>query len=1137
MNTNFIAHIKIIYLILSFSVFYSCNNHDEKISVIELKCEYLINPLGIDVKSPRLSWKLFSNKNYIEQTAYQIIVASNLENLKKNIGDLWDSKKIISDQSIHIKYLGKELISRQKVFWKVKIWDQKNVVSSWSEISTWEMGLLNKSDWYAKWIGKDENQKVIVGQKNPAIYLRKQFNIVNKTSNARIYISGLGYYELYINGKKVGDHVLSPNQTNYDKRQEESFENGRIANMSTRILYETFEINKYLVEGENVISVILGNGWYFQNEREEYLPLYFDSPRLLAQLEIQNLVKTKTIIVSDDSWKINTGPILDNNLYHGEIYDARLEIPNWNLPNYDDSKCTNAKILRAPEGKLCCQMSPPDRIINSIKPISISKINKTNYRYDFGTMFSGWVKLNINGKRGDEIKLTFFEDSGNSFEQSDTYFLKGNGNEIWEPCFTWHAFRFVEVNSPNNSLSINNIEGRIVNTDVSSSGKFVCSNQLFNRIQNDYRKTQLGNIHGGVPSDCPHRERRGYTGDGQISAQAAIYNFDMHSFYTKWLKDISDAQNKKTGYVPNTVPYHGGGGGTAWGSAFIIIPWYMYLYYGDVAVLEEHYDGMKNYINYLKSQTDSENLIIEKELGEWVPPTKTEIPPSFVSSAYYYYDLKLLKKIANILGKTSDSNLFSKIAEKTKKSFNKRYLNLNDYNYSIGRQGANVFPLAFELVPKNLVEKVFANLVKNIVIDEKGHFDTGMMATPYLLEVFTKYGRTDLAYTIMNRRDFPSFGYNIERGATSIWETWIGHDSHSHPMFGSVCAWFNQSLGGINPDPGVPGFKHVIIKPELVNELDYVNSTYQSMYGEIKSNWEYKNGNLKLSVNIPPNTYASVYIPGNNKNQFEVNNSEAKFIGFENGLLQFQIPSGEYIFISKNISDKIKTPMVSIPIIDPPDSILFSPDSVLVNIRQYSKNSEIRFTIDGSEPNINSLLFTKPFTVKKSTTVKAKVFRSKIDYSYSKSNRIIILDSLKNGLNYKYYIGAWQKLPDFSKLNPHKTGKMFDVNLNQFKHLDDKFGIVFNGEIEITKEGKYTFYLLSNDGSKLWIDNKLIADSDNMHVFLGNSGSIILAMGKHKIQLNYFQAGGGKGLELQYEGPNIEKQKIPADVFFTSCKI
>ncbi|MBT6004374.1 MAG: hypothetical protein HOG79_01540, partial [Prolixibacteraceae bacterium] len=628
------------------------------------------------------------------------------------------------------------------------------------------------------------------------------------------------------------------------------------------------------------------------------------------------------------------------------------------------------------------------------------------------------------------------------------------------------------------------------------------------------------------------RERRGYTGDGQISAQAAIYNFNTQSFYTKWINDIADAQNSKTGYVPNTAPYQSGGGGTPWGSAYIILPWYMYLYYGDVAILEQHFNGMKKYIKYLAGQTDSEGLIIENNLGEWVPPTPTEIPPSFVSSAYYFSNLTLMSKMAEVLGEELDAASFEKTAEETKLAFNKRYYNAENYSYSIGRQGANVFPLAFGLVPNQLINNVFKTLVNHIEVNTKGHFDTGMMGTPYLLEVLTKYGRPDLAYTVMNHRDFPSFGYNIERGATTLWETWSGKDSHSHPMFGSVCAWYFQGLAGINPDPKNPGFKHINIKPNPIDELDFSNASYSSVHGDITSNWEYNNGVFNLDVEIPPNTTASVFVPGNNVNNVIADDSNVIFIGVENDFLHYEIQSGKYTFILQNLGDFVQNPILSIPVIDPPDSTLFSPDSVLVNIRQYSKNAEIRFTLDGSEPNENSELFTEPFVIRKSTVVKAGTFKAGLKPGFIKSNRIVFIDSLANGINYNYFIGAWNQLPDFEKLEPEKWGTIYNFDLNEFENLDDKFGIVFTCDLEIMNEDIYTFFLSSNDGSKLFIDNKLVVDSDSLHGFFEKIGTIKLDSGKHKLRLEYFQAGGGKGLELKYESANTEKQKIPANVLF-----
>lgn len=1110
-----------------------------KVSVVNLECEYLENPLGIDAFTPRLSWQLRADRNDVKQKAYKILVASDKEKLANDIGDLWDSDTVHSDKSTQIVYGGINLISRQEAYWKVKVWDQEDTESEWSEISSWEMSLLDDSDWIAKWIGKDELVKPIVGQKNPAPYFRKEFDVKKNFQSARVYLTGLGYYELYINGKKIGDHVLSPDQTNYDRRQVSSFENNKIANMSTRILYETFDLTKILKEGENVVGIILGNGWYFQTEKSEYIPMFYDTPRFISQIEIENQDGTREKVISDESWKVTDGPILDNNLYFGEIYDAQLELPGWNDLGYDDSRWGYAKTLRIPDGKLCAQMTPPDRVIETLKPISISVPKKNTYRFDFGTMFSGWVKIKMQGKRGEEIKLTYFEDSGNSYGQSDTYIFKGEGVEDWQPRFTWHSFRFVEIEGTSAKLTAENIEGKVVHNDVRIAGEFKSSNKLFNRIMNDYEKTQLDNMHGGVTTDCPHRERRGYTGDGQIAAQAAIYNLDMRSFYTKWLKDIADAQNKVTGYVPNTVPYHSGGGGVPWGSAYIIIPWYMYLYYGDINLLAEHYEGMKHFVEYLKNRTDDDGLIYVDpndywDLGEWVPPDPTEISPTFVSSAYYYYDLCLLSKIANILEKKSESDSLSKLSQNVKKAFNRRYYNPKEKSYSIGRQGANIFPLAFGLVPENQINGVFLSLVHNIEVNTRGHFDTGMMATPYLLEVLTKYGRVDLAYTVMNRRDYPSYGYNIERGATTLWETWTGNDSHSHPMFGSVTAWFFQALAGINPDENNPGFKHIVIKPNIIGELDFVYGSYSSEYGKIISNWKLNNKHLELSVSIPPNTSASVYLPGSDKNSVEVNDLNIEFINVENGLLHYEIQSGEYTFIVKEILELVKTPMLSIPEIDPADSTLFFPDSLLINIRQYSKNAEVRYTLDGSEPDPNSILFTEPFLIKESKEIKAKTFSAGSEPSYTNTNRISFIDSLKNGLDYKYYVEAWNRLPEFDKYVPVRTGKVYKFDLDEFMNLDEKFGIVFTGLIEIKTRGIYNFQLISNDGSKLYIDDKLVFNTEMRNITPGEMGKVELNEGKHKIKLEYFQAGGGKGLQAYYKGPDIDKQLIPADVLLSN---
>ena len=603
--------------------------------VINLRTEYVQNPVGMDVGAPRLSWQMKKDGRGARQTAYRVLAATNKEQLDANNADLWDSGKIDSDRSIQISYDGKPMQSGMKVSWKVQIWDEEKQQSAWSNVSHWEMGLLQPSDWQAKWIGAPES--LTPGElKNGSPLFRKELTISKKVKQARAYISGLGYYELYINGSKIGDHVLSPNQTNYDRQKVEKWDESRIGNMSSTVLYETFDITTSLKTGGNGLGIILGNGWYKQADRPNDTMLWYDTPRLIAQFRIDYEDGSTELITSNEQWRSALSPILYNGLHSGEIYDARLEQKGWNEAGFDDSKWVNAVSVRPPTGILRGQISAPDRVTKTIQPISVTEPDKGVYRFDMGRLFSGWARIKLSGPKGTKIKLRFIEEFGPTYNQTDTYILKGEGVEVWEPRFTWHAFRYVDVFGSPAKLTLENIDGRVVNTDITKAGAFECSNTLLNKILDNYQWTQLGNVHGGVPSDCPHRERRGYTGDGQISARAAIYNFNMSQFYTKWLNDIADAQNHKTGYVPNTTPYQDGGGGTPWGSAYVIIPWYMYQYYGDTRILQNHYEGMKHWIEYMNNSLNKDGILANQGLGEWVPPEIVDIPADFVNSCYYY---------------------------------------------------------------------------------------------------------------------------------------------------------------------------------------------------------------------------------------------------------------------------------------------------------------------------------------------------------------------------------------------------------------------------------------------------------------------------------------------------------------------
>lgn len=1131
-------NIRLISLCLFILIIDSCTNNKIKPEVTALRCEYIACPVGMDVLSPRLSWQMKKDVRGARQTAYRIMVATGDEYLLNDTPDLWESGKINSDQSIQVVYHGKPLRSGMEVSWKVQIWDEKNNVSDWSNIAHWEMGLSDPGDWQAEWIGAPGS--LTSGEwKHASPLFRKEVTVSRNIKKARAYISGLGYYELYINGEKIGDHVLSPNQTNYDRQKVEKWSEPRIGNMTATVLYETFDLTSSMKSGDNTLGVILGNGWYMQADRPLDTSLWYDTPRLIAQMWIEYEDGSKELIITDESWKASLSPIRYNGLHSGEIYDARTEQNGWNEPGFDDSKWVYAVSVRPPTGTLTAQISPPDRVTKSIKPISVTQPEKGIYRFDFGRLFSGWAKLQISGPRGTVIKLRFIEELGPTYGQTDTYILKGEGTETWEPRFTWHAFRYVDVIGSTVELSVENIEGKVVNTDIIRAGSFDCSNHLLNQILDNYQWTQLGNVHGGVPSDCPHRERRGYTGDGQISAKAAIYNFDMSLFYTKWLNDIGDAQNHITGYVPNTTPYQDGGGGTAWGSAYIIIPWYMYQYYGDKRILEQHYKGMKLWVEYLKNQRNKDGILVNQGLGEWVPPDIVDIQPDFVNSCYYYHCCQLLTEISGVLNNSTDKLYYGQLAAEAQAAINIIYYNAGNSSYSIGRQGANIFPLGFGIAEKENVKAVFNNLLKNIIDQGKLHFDTGILGTPLLLEVLTEMDRTDLAYTLMNQRDFPGFGFMIEKGATTIWETWQGDVSHSHPMFGSVCQWFYQNLGGISPDQNIPGFKHAIIKTSPVSSLSYVNASYQSMYGEIKTQWKFVGDDFLLNVTIPANSFATVYVLASDKKKVTESgksisgNPNIKYLENQGKYAVYEVESGVYQFLSKGSKNLLKNTILSNPIIHPGDTLVQIHDSVMVSIISDVAEARIYYTDDNSEPDSTSALFKKPFYLSKPTIIRAKVFSNGYKPSFTKVNYIDFINPEINGLTYKYYEGIWTKIPDFSKLPVVKSGTVYEFGLDKIIPTKDEFALSFGGMIQIKNDGIYEFYIRSNDGTRLFINNEQIIDHDGPHgADIEKSGKIALTKGVHPIRLDYFQAGGGLYLRVQYSGPDIGKQDVPAMILF-----
>ncbi|MDR1624688.1 MAG: glycoside hydrolase family 78 protein [Tannerellaceae bacterium] len=856
-----------LFFVLQLCVLASCSTMD--IRIANLRCEYMENPLCVESAHPMLQWQLLSEKQGKRQSAYHIIVSSDSSLVDQNQGDCWDSGKVLSSESL-IRYQGKELSSTEQVYWKVMVWDEKDSASEWSDKAEWTMGLLHPSDWKAQWIGDRVDMYPDSTLTFPAPYFRKEFRMGKPVKKAMAYVCGLGFYELYMNGRKAGDQVLAPAVTNYDKRSLRNLLYYYDDQSTQRVLYNVFNVTNLLKKEDNAIGMVLGNGWYNQRDRIVEGFMWYDVPKMILQLDIDYEDGTNETVVSDESWKTATGPLLRDAIFTGEVYDARKDLGQWNRVLYEDTGWKSALTVRPPTGVMRAQTVQFNKIMN-IVDTRFEQVDDSTYLFTLPETVSGWCALNVEGKAGDEVRLRFVSEEGLDYGQTDTYILKGGGKEEWEPRFTWHTFRWVEATTKGVKLSKESLSVKNIYTDVMNTGTFECSNELFNRIVKAYDRTLRANFKGIISSD-PHRERLAYTGDGQVITESLLYSYDMTRFLRKFIDDMDDARNKITGYVPHTAPFSGGGGGPAWGSAYVIIPWAYYCHYGDTAVLRKHYEGMKQWIGYLGTRTDDRGLVVREEpngwcLGEWCTLyNHIEIPTELVNTAYYYHITRIMMNVVEVLGEKEDETAFADLAKTIKKNFNAAFFNPVTHHYWEGRQGADVFALGFGLVPDNEQEAVFSALAERLATLDY-HFDTGIFGTPLLLKVLTENGCVDLAYTLMNQRNFPGYAYLLDDKNSTLWETWDGGGDpggcgHCHPMFGSVVSWFYESLAGIKPDKYRAGMKHFYIAPAPIQDLSYCKASYVTLYGKIASEWKVdEGGNLELWVEVPANTSATVILP------------------------------------------------------------------------------------------------------------------------------------------------------------------------------------------------------------------------------------------------------------------------------------
>lgn len=708
-----------------------------------------------------------------------------------------------------------------------------------------------------------------------------------------------------LNGAKVGDRVLDPIFTQYNNR----------------VLYATYDVTKQLAQGKNALGVMLGNGFYNPFARDAW---YFekapwrDDPTMLAQLRLEYADGTSEIIASDETWRASTGPLVHDGIRHGEDYDARLEMPGWDTAAFDDSAWAQPTLVAGPKGVLRAQMTTPTRVMQTIAPVSVTEPKPGVYVFDMGQNFAGWAQLKVSGPAGAKVTMCFSErllpdgtvdrriSAPYVFEgpfQTDAYTLKGQGEEVWEPRFVFHGYRWVEVTGLPSKPTQDTIRGRVVYTSFSPAGTFECSNDLLNKIQQmtlwSYRSNFVG-----YPTDCPHREKNGWTGDAHLAAEQAMFNFDNIAAYETWLNNLDDAQ-EPGGMFPGIVPTSGWGyewgNGPAWDSAFILIPWYSYLYHGDVGILAQHYDRMKLYVDYLTGR--SKDHIVDIGLGDWLP-AKTETPVAVTSTGYYFVDAAIIAKIAKLLGKDDDAKKYEALAQKIREAFIKNFCK-EDGSVANSSQTALSCALHQGLALPEMEAAILGKLLTSVEKADN-HIDTGIHGAKFLFRALSNGGRADVAYRVATQTTPPSYGAWLPHGATTLWEDWQDGYSRNHVMFGDISAWFYQTLAGLQIDPQRPAFKHFFVRPQPVGDLKWVRASHESNYGPIAVSWNRDEKEFRLDVTVPVNTTATIFVPAANpesvleSGQAATQSPRVKFLRMEKNTAVFEVGSGKYAFVAKN---------------------------------------------------------------------------------------------------------------------------------------------------------------------------------------------------------------------------------------------
>jgi alpha-L-rhamnosidase len=838
----------------------------QKLLISDLTCEHKINPIGVDV-TPRLSWKLTGPGKNIMQTAYSIRVATD-KNFSSRATS-WQSGKVNSGESVLQSYSGAVLQSGKRYYWQVKVWDANNNESAWSSPAFWETGLLQPSDWKAQWIEPVQSEE----RHMPGLLVRRNFSVQKKIASAKVYVTSHGFYELHINGKKVGDEQFTPGWTSY----------------KTRLQYQVYDITSLLQPGANSVGAMLADGWYRGSLAwGNNWGIWGKKLGLLCQLQISFTDGSEQTIVTDNSWKSSQdGPVILDGIYDGESYDARKEMKGWSNAGFDDSKWKAVVIADQAKNNLIASQSVPVKKVQELKPIRIFKTPKGLLVADFGQNMVGWVRLKVKGDAGTKITIRhaevldkfgdFYTDNLRAAAATTEYTLKGGDEETYEPRFSFFGFRYISVSGYPGELKPEDVTGIVVHSDMKPTGTFESSNALINQLQHNIQWGQKGNF-VDVPTDCPQRdERLGWTGDAQAFCRTAAFNMDVAPFFTKWLKDVA-ADQDTNGAVPFVIPNVLGTNATSagWGDVSTIAPWTMYRVFGDKKILETQYPSMKSYVDYIRNKAGDSYLWKGGSVfGDWLfykSMAQTEndgyTSPDMIATMFYAYSAHLVAQAAAALGKTADAKMYNEVFDKVKEAFNRNYVT-PEARIASESQTSYVLALQFDLLPESMRPKATQYLVDDIK-GRGNHLSTGFLGTPYLCHVLSSNGRTDVAYDLLLQPTYPSWLYPVKMGATTIWERWdgqktdstfedVGMNSFNHYAYGAIGDWMYRVVAGI--EIGEPGYKHILIQPHPDKKFTYAKASFESSYGQIVSGWEMKDGKMIVKVKIPANTTATIILP------------------------------------------------------------------------------------------------------------------------------------------------------------------------------------------------------------------------------------------------------------------------------------